>query len=168
MNEFKKEKFKQILHYVIYKCGNLSNVGRTVLYKLLYFSDFDYYELFEEKMTGESYYKLDHGPAPSHFDEVTKELEKEGNIEKISSEYYGYEQQKFVSKKDPDVSLLTGKELLHIQNTIGKYCHMNASQIRGISHCDLPYKATEINEEIDYELVFYRDESFSVRTYPDD
>ena len=41
--EFNKEKFKNVLHYIVYKCGLKNNVGRTVLHKLLYFSDFNYY-----------------------------------------------------------------------------------------------------------------------------
>ena len=64
--EFNNEKFKQVLHYIIHQCGSLENVGKTVLYKILYFTDFDYYELYEEKLTGESYRKLPLGPAPVH------------------------------------------------------------------------------------------------------
>ena len=46
------------------------------MYKLLYFSDFDFYELYETKMTGETYKKLQRGPAPDNFDLAIIELEK--------------------------------------------------------------------------------------------
>ena len=36
-------KFKNILLYILEKCAGKPNVGETVLYKLLYFSDFNYY-----------------------------------------------------------------------------------------------------------------------------
>ena len=42
------EKFKQVFLYILKKVGAKPNVGQTVLYKLLYFIDFDYYELFEK------------------------------------------------------------------------------------------------------------------------
>ena len=38
------EKLREVLLYVIEKVGAKPNVGETVLYKLLYFIDFDYYE----------------------------------------------------------------------------------------------------------------------------
>ncbi len=53
-----------MLHYIIYSVGNLPHIGKTVLWKLMYFSDFDYYELYEKHLTGEQYRKLEHGPAP--------------------------------------------------------------------------------------------------------
>ena len=37
------KKFKEVLLYVLEKVGNKPNVGMTVLYKLLYFIDFDFY-----------------------------------------------------------------------------------------------------------------------------
>ncbi|MFH2048977.1 MAG: helix-turn-helix transcriptional regulator, partial [bacterium] len=39
--KFNKTKFKQVLLYILDKCGAKANVGETVLYKLLYFSDFN-------------------------------------------------------------------------------------------------------------------------------
>ena len=43
------EKFKNALLYITQKIGALHNVGQTVLYKILYFCDFDYYEKYEEE-----------------------------------------------------------------------------------------------------------------------
>ncbi|MDD4141558.1 MAG: hypothetical protein PHR20_02025 [Bacteroidales bacterium] len=34
-----------VLLYILERCSGKTNVGKTVLYKLLYFSDFNYYEL---------------------------------------------------------------------------------------------------------------------------
>jgi len=36
-------KFKEVLLYVLNKIGSKPNVGETVIYKLLYFIDFDFY-----------------------------------------------------------------------------------------------------------------------------
>jgi transcriptional regulator with XRE-family HTH domain len=43
-------KFKEVFLYVLNKVGAKPNVGETVLYKLLYFIDFDYYEQYEEQL----------------------------------------------------------------------------------------------------------------------
>ncbi|MEK9185903.1 MAG: helix-turn-helix domain-containing protein, partial [Patescibacteria group bacterium] len=45
-------KFKEVLLYILGKIGSRPNIGQTVLYKLLYFIDFDYYEKFEEQLIG--------------------------------------------------------------------------------------------------------------------
>src|ERR1019366_6308777 len=64
------EKFRQVLLYVLGKVGYQPNVGETVLYKLLYFIDFDYYEKFEEQLTGSTYIKNHHGPTPVEFAKI--------------------------------------------------------------------------------------------------
>ena len=53
--DFDKDKFKNVLHFIIYKCGFRNTVGRTVIHKLLYFSDFNYYKEFNQSITNESY-----------------------------------------------------------------------------------------------------------------
>lgn len=166
--EFNREKYKQFLHYIIHRCAGIENVGKTVLFKISYFSDFDYYELFEEKLTGESYRKISYGPAPCHFDELVKELEDEGKIIQLTTQYGSYDQQKYLSQKTPDASLLNGNEIQVIEEVISKYSHMNATQISEFSHGDMPYKATEDNDIIDYELVFYRGPLYSIREYESD
>jgi molybdopterin/thiamine biosynthesis adenylyltransferase len=162
---FDKEKFKQVLHYIIARCGDSDNVGRTVLYKLSYFLDFDYYELYEEKLTGELYRKIPRGPAPIHFEEVVRELEREGKITESESVYGNFPQFRYRSTKKPMTGNLAARELKVIEDVIKKYSCKNATEISEISHRDMPYKATRNSDIIDYELVFYRDGSTSVRDY---
>src|SRR3989344_2078768 len=50
-----EEKFKEVLLYVLSKVGAKPNIGETALYKLLYFIDFDFYERFEQQLTGARY-----------------------------------------------------------------------------------------------------------------
>lgn len=162
-DSFKKEKFKEVLHYVISKCGKRPNVGLTVLYKLLFFSDFNYYEICEEKMTGESYYKLPKGPAPVHFLPAANELESEGKIHHYMGSFMGYSQKKYESLKTPELTLLNENEMTIIDKVIETCGNMNATEISKFSHEDISWRATEDNEEIDYELVFYRDSKCSAR-----
>lgn len=162
---FNLEKFKQVVHYVISKTESSPNVGKKVLFKLLYFIDFNYYELSEEKLTGEIYSKLEHGPAPRHFSEAIDELKSDGNIKEEQVPYYGHTQFRYFNLKEPDLSLLSAMELKHIEDTLCRYGSMNGSQIEAISHKDMPWMAEEINGNLDYELVFYRTPDLSVREY---
>lgn len=171
INQFDKKKFKRVLHYVINRVGSLENVGKTVLFKILYFIDFNYYETFEEKLTCESYRKLSHGPAPCHFNIAIEELKNEKKIKEYQNNFKGhnkdYFQKKYLSIIKPDISVFSGEELDFINKNLSIYSNFNATQISEYSHKDMPYRATEDNKIIDYELVFYRDELFSVREYDD-
>ena len=52
---YNSEKFKAMIHYIISRCESKDNFARVVLYKLLYFSDFDNYEIYEKSISGETY-----------------------------------------------------------------------------------------------------------------
>jgi len=165
---FNKEKFKQVLHFIISKVGTLDNVGKTVIFKILYFSDFDNHELKNEPITGEKYFKLPHGPAPSHFDSAISELEKEKKVEeyKVSCGSHKDNMIKFISTSEPTLTKINAEELKIILKVIQRLSGMNATQISAYSHEDLPWKATEDKKEINYDLVFYRDETYSVEEEP--
>ena len=161
---FNKEKFKELLHYIIFKCGNKSNVGRTVLYKLLYFSDFNYYELYEKSLTNETYKKYPYGPAPQHFISSIKELEEEGKIKETTKPYLDNVKYDYYSLKTPDFKF-SNDEITVIDDVINKLGNKNATEISEYSHGDMPWRATEDYEIIDYGFVFYRDPEYSVRVY---
>ena len=164
---FDIEKFKQVLQYIILKTSSTDNVGKTVLYKILYFIDFNYYELFEEKLTGETYLKYPYGPAPRDFDDAISELKGERLIKEKKWIDGRYNRIKYLSVGEPKISKITKEELDFIDKNIDKYSRFNATQISEHSHKDIPYITAEDFEEIDYELVFYRDPELSVRTYDD-
>ena len=164
---FNKSKFETVLLYILNECKDLPNVGKTVLFKLLYFIDFDSYELREKSITGETYCKLPRGPAPEHFESVITELKKKNAIKEERIPVGLHIQNHFHALTKPDLKLLDGEELKIINNVIQKLSSMNARQISAYSHGDLPWRATPSNEVIDYNLVFYRDDTYSVRESDD-
>ena len=165
---FDFKKFKQVVHFFISRTSSLDNIGKKALFKILYFNDFNYYELHEKKLTGEVYAKLEHGPAPRHFDEVISELKDEGKVVETKATYYGRTQIRYMSPTKPDVSLLDANELEHLEDTLCRYSSMNGGQIEALSHKDMPWEIAKINKNLDYEMVFYRDPAMSVREYSDD
>jgi len=79
------EKFKEVLLYILNKVGSKPNIGETVIYKLLYFIDFDFYEKYEEQIIGATYIKNRYVPTPiseySHNDVPWLTTEDQGIIE---------------------------------------------------------------------------------------
>ena len=163
----KAEKFEQILLYILAKIGGKPNIGQTVLYKLLYFIDFDYYEKFEEQLIGAKYIKNHYGPTPIMFAKLIDRLEKRGKVEKIKSKFYKHEQTKYlVNPNEPlDLSALSAQELAHIDWEIDRLGDLTATQISALSHLDTPWVAAKERESLEYEHVFYRPEETSVREY---
>ena len=86
------ETFRQVLLYVLNKVGGKPNVGETVLHKLLYFIDFDYYEKYEENLVGATYIKNHHGPTSVELQSILKDMQENGEIEAVNSRYFKHEQ----------------------------------------------------------------------------
>lgn len=166
--KIKVEKFKQVLLYILEQCSGKPNIGTTVLYKLLYFADFNYYETYEEQMTGATYKKLQYGPIPIEFLSLVSAMEKEGEIKKINSEYRHYPQVRYIPLVKADLSKLKASEKEIIDKVLMAHSDKTATEISDYSHEDIPWKATKDKDTIDYELVFYRAPAYSVRSYPEE
>ncbi len=162
------EKFKQVLLYVLGKVGSKPNVGETVLHKLLYFIDFDYYEKFEENLMGATYIKNYHGPTSVELKDVIDNMCKNGEIEAVKSQYFKYEQKKYLPIKRSNLNVFSAREIEHIDGVLARLADKNAKEIENYSHEDIPWKAAEEGKPLSYESVFYRDERYSVRNYDDE
>lgn len=161
-------KFREVLLYILEKVGARPHVGETVIYKLLYFSDFDYYEKFEEHLTGAMYIRNNYGPTPASFNKIVEQMVARGDLDKIQSDYFTYPQTKYLPRRSADLSVLSARELDTINEVLCRLGEMNATQISDYSHGDVPWKVTEPGKQIAYETVFYRLAPYSVRSYRED
>ncbi len=163
--ELKVNKFRNILLYILEKCAGKPNVGETLLYKLLYFSDFNYYELYEEHLSGAEYKKLPYGPVPQKLDIIISQMITKKQLKRLKVNYYGYPQTRYIPLVKPNLTSLSAVEKLVIDRVIDQYSDWSASAISDYSHKDMPWLASKDGEAIDYELVFYREAPYSVRNY---
>src|SRR4030066_92404 len=159
------KKFKEVLLYILNKVGSKPNIGETVIYKLLYFIDFDFYEKYEEQLIGASYIKNKYGPTPVEFKKIVDRMIKDEEIEKVKSDYFSFPQTKYLPRKKADLSKLKANEVALIDDVLNRLSDMNANQISEHSHEDVPWLTTEDGEVIEYESVFYRTHPYSVRGY---
>ena len=161
-------KFKEVLLYILSKIGSKPNVGESVLYKLLYFIDFNFYEKFEEQLIGATYIKNNYGPTPKEFLKIVKNMEREGDLFRIENKYFQYPQRKYLPLREPDLSTLKANEIKTIDEVLEKLSDMNANQISEYSHNDVPWITSDDGDIIDYESVFYRTADYSVRPYDEE
>ena len=162
------KKFKEVLLYLLEKVGARPNIGETAIYKLLYFIDFDYYEKFEEQLTGARYIKNHFGPTPIEFKKITDQMMEKGEIERIKSRYFQHDQRKYLPRRAADLKILSAQEIQHIDEVLARLAWKNAVELSNYSHSDTPWRVHKMGEEISYETVFYRDEDHSVRNYEDE
>jgi transcriptional regulator with XRE-family HTH domain len=162
------KKFKEVLLYILNKVGSKPNIGETVLYKILYFIDFDFYEKYEEQLIGATYIKNNYGPTPVEFRKIAEKMIDDGEIIKVESTYFEYPQTKYLPVRKADLTKFKANEIELIDNILDRLSGMNASQISEYSHNDVPWLTTENQGIIEYESVFYRTPSYSLREYDED
>lgn len=166
--KFNVEKFKNVLLYILERCSGKPNVGETVLYKLLYFSDFNYYELYEDHLTGAKYRKLPFGPVPQKLDAIIHQMIENNQLQRLKTEYHGFSQTRYLPLEKADLTKLKASEKEIIDRVIEQMSDWSATAISNYSHKDMPWLASKEGEDINYELVFYRETPFSVRNYEEE
>lgn len=162
------EKFKNVLLYLLDKVGAKPNVGETVIYKLLYFIDFDYYEKYGKTLIGAQYIKNHFGPTPISFKKIVEEMQEKEQIDTVSGSYFKYKQRKYMPRVAPDLSELSAQELEHINEVIQRLGDKQAKELSEMSHKDTPWIATEIGQPISYQLAMYRTPATSVKAFEDE
>jgi transcriptional regulator with XRE-family HTH domain/uncharacterized phage-associated protein len=158
-------KAKNVLLYILERCAGKPNVGETVLNKLLYLCDINYYELYEEHLSGVQYKKLPYGPVPMEMDTLMMQMINEEILIRIKVDYFGLKQTRFIPLVSSDLKYLNAREKQVIDQVIERYSDWSATALSEYSHNDIPWKATDDGGLIDYELAFYRKAPYSVRTY---
>lgn len=163
----KVEKFKEVFLYILERIGARPNIGEAVICKIMYFIDFDFYEKFEEQLVGAKYIKNHFGPTPVAFLKIVAQMEKDGDLVRVTKKYFQHEQKKYLPLRSADLSNFSAREKDLIDWEIERFKDFNASKIRDYSHKDVPWIGADNLQEIDYEAVFSRTDEFSVRQYDD-
>jgi uncharacterized phage-associated protein len=164
MSMFKldEEKYKNVILYLSKHVGGGSVWGKKKMYKLLYFIDFDFFEKYERPVTGDIYHKLQMGPAPSYFDVLALELQKEGKLE-IGKGKTGAGLNDAVvyrALEEPNSKAFSKGEKEMLDRIIKLYGNKSGSQLETLTHKEAPYLAVEEGEEMPLELAHYRGTKF--------
>ncbi len=161
-------KFRNVILYVLEQCAGKPNIGETELYTLLYFCDFNYYEIYEEHLTGIRYHKTNNGPVPLRVDAFISSLIKENELYRINNSIPGQLTTRYIPLVKPDLSQLRASEKEVIDQVLNRMGNWSARTLNAYVHNDMPWQATREGEEMNYQLVFYREMPFSVREYEED
>lgn len=155
------DKYQEAILYLCQKLGG-KICGKKKLAKLLYFADFDNFEKTGESITRDKYFALPMGPFPTSLDAVTKEMQKGNRLTVKQTEWHGYPTEVYACVlKCPPPKHLTTEEKTMLDRVAKKYGGLTGKQLEDLSHQEAPYIATELQQEISYELTYYRGTDFT-------
>ena len=160
--KFNKKEYVKLLIYILSNCYDKPHVGKTVLLNTLYFADFNHYEIYNDSITHETYLKSKKGVQSKHFEKITNELIKKDHLFFRKEAYYHRTLHKYYLTKIPNINF-SKEKLLIINSTINELITKNATTIMKHTKDDPPYKIAKLNEELDYENVYYRNPNYSIR-----
>jgi len=152
--QFDHDKFKALLHYIVWKTGDKDGFGATKLYKILWFSDARSYMLLSQPITGEKYVREKYGPLPAHALSIIKELVADGSISVRKDTYYNKPIRRFHSLRLPDKLSLDVQQREIVDYWIKHIADDHtAISISEQSH-DYAWEIAKLGEEIPYHAIF--------------
>ncbi|MDO8499263.1 MAG: Panacea domain-containing protein [bacterium] len=156
MPKISETKYQGVILYLAQKLGG-DIKGKKKLAKLLYFVDFDFFEKFQKSITGDTYKALPMGPFPVTMEKVIADMSNAGKIviksEKSRADYNPTEI--YRAQAQPE-TIFSKDELEVLDRVVLKYGHLSGKQLEDLTHAEAPYIGTAPNQEIAYELAFYR------------
>lgn len=160
--KFNRQKYIDLIFYILSQCYNKPQIGKTIICCLLYFIDFNYYELYGQLLTKETYIKSKKGIKPKHFNEVTNELIEKKQLFLRKEPYYHRILHKYYPTIIPTPQF-SEKELEIIDFAISQLSNNNASTMIRYAIRDPPISIADFGEDIDCRHVFSRNEKYSAR-----
>lgn len=164
----KQKKQIALLLYLLQQTAGNMNITEKDIPKLMYFCDFNYFEIYEEQLSGSSYFKMNNNVRIEYFHQVISALIKNKNLIRIEIQNNQKKEKKLLAISSPNLKCLNGAELEITQQVLNTFQNWSAQKITQYMLEDIPIKATEIGNLVSYNLVFYRRGFHSVRTYTDD
>ena len=144
-----REKYIDLILYVLYKCINKPNFGKTVLCSILYFIDFDYCRHYGKPITNETYIKSKRGIKPLHFREISQEMISKNYLFFRKEPYYNRMIHKYYPIIIPTIKF-SPEELEIIDRCIKNLSNNNATSITRYAIKNPPITVAGPGEEIDF------------------
>lgn len=151
------DKFRELVLYVARETEGDPRCGATKLNKILFYSDFLAYKELGRSISGESYQKLEHGPAPRAIVPAVEAMAEAGDCAWARRSYHGFELKKLIPLREPDLVDFSGEEVALVQKVLRQLDGLNATQVSDLSHEFPGWQAAAPGEDIPYETVFVGD-----------
>jgi hypothetical protein len=152
---FDREKFKRLVHYVVWRAGDRDGFGAVKLNKVLWFSDARAFMLRGSPITGAVYTRQKWGPVPRPLVPVREELVRERAIRVWKDRHYDHPATRFQALRAPDDLKIFDPEELETVNWWIEHIDKDhtAGSISEESH-DYAWEIAQMGEELPYHAIF--------------
>ena len=144
MQEFDRNKFKELILLIARECEDHTYFGATKLNKILFFCDFRAFSELGRSITGAEYIALEHGPVPRQIVPVRNEMTKTGDI---SMENRG-NQQRIFAKRNTRWDFFSPAEQFVIHEVIRELEDEDAESVSELSHRFLGWQAARAEQKL--------------------
>ncbi len=134
---FDREKYIDLIMYILFKASYKPTFGKTVLCSILYFIDFNYYEQYGRLLTKETYMKSKKGIKPKHFSRITQELIDRNQLFLRKEPYYNRTIHRYRLAIIPQVKFDSDAAAI-VDSSLEKLSHNNATSISKYARNDPP------------------------------
>jgi antitoxin SocA-like protein len=152
-----RDKFKELILYIVQQSEGDSTFGATKLNKILFFCDFLSYRAYGEPITGQRYFKLPFGPAPRPLVPVVKELIEEGACIKVQRSRFGLPQETIFAKREANLDVFKPRDIALVDFVLRQLRDNDATQVSDLSHEFIGWQLAGDREDIPYETIFLGD-----------
>jgi hypothetical protein len=162
---FDPRKFRELVLYIAERSTDDRKFGTGKLYKILFFSDLKAFGILSRAITGANYHRLDHGPAPIEGDDVLREMEAEGEIERTKARYLNHPLMKVRPLRSPDHSLFSDEEIEIVDAIVEELRYVAARYSPELSHLERAWEFAGDHQVIPYGVVYISDRKPTPREF---
>jgi hypothetical protein len=149
-----ERKLAELILYISQKCANHYYFGQMKLNKLLFFCDFSAYGKWGTTITNAEYQHLPKGPTVYRMLPVQDALKSDGALAIQPTDCFGFQQNRPVNLRQPDLNLFTGPEIALVDSWIERLKPMSSNDVSRLSHSTAGWSITKDSEIIDPKTVF--------------
>jgi len=139
----------RLFNAILFFCKE--GVLKTVLNKLLFYSDFKHFKEYAVSITGSRYARISFGPAPDKWQHYFTLLIEERAL-RVDEIFYGEDVtgEKFTSERSPDLNIFSVTELITLASVKRYFEGWTAKRISDFSHNEKGYRETPDGRPISY------------------
>ena len=149
LSGYQKLNLQKLFNVILFFC--MESVLKTILNKVLFYSEFKYFKEHAVSITGARYARIPFGPAPDKWQHYFSLLIEEGAL---ASDEIFYDEtmsgEKLTSVLKPDLSMFVNSELLVMASVKEYFKGWTAKRISDFSHEEKGYRETQNGHLISY------------------
>jgi hypothetical protein len=152
-SQFKRDKFKNVVHYICWVCEDPRILGPERLNLILWYADRNEVLLRGEALTATSYVRQQTGPVAKSMGAVLRELEREGTIARRERSR-GIDMEQYFAIRPPEIELFSASQVSSLEAIVRSVCFEVRSSIPYQAAHDKVWRMAQIGESLPYCTVF--------------